>query len=1126
MPPDDSLDYLRSAAQRYPELAPRSLRAPPPTSPPLATGAAEAPRDPERRFPQEYTNFTLLAQTRLSTTWLADHTTLNCRVVVKELADALLLDIEARARFQQEARIVARLAHPNIVPIRAAQFSEPPYFFTMPFIEGVHLDQYCQEHAHSWWAKLTLMTRICKAVSYAHQQGVIHRDLKPANILVGASGQPQVLDFGLGWVVNDDAMERANVKRMAAGTPSYMAPEQTLGLPGDARTDVYSLGAVLFELMEGARPIGTGIDTSDTFRRIRDETPLPLAQAAGRRSRELNAVVQKALSKKPAERYRSVEDFSADLQNVLADRPVCALPSTRSYRTRKWFSRNWIAFGIAVLTVAIATALVAAAIANWHLHRLERDRVAVEAQSHRITTGRLQILEGNPLEAAHNLHDALVAAESDERLDPLFPRFAMLEHSWYYPCIWGVPCTAASAWPKQIAWTADGSTLVTLWSGGRMRAWDVATRRELDVPLRQDAIATSLNSGGSGDCVLVAYTNGSIHKLGRGGDAESKLIAREVLPASGEAAEHIAVSADGQWLTVANEDSIDIYHDTESGWRRIRTWEHGSGAVTAIAFDPADTSRLLAAFEKEINQAPTLYTTTVYDHASVRIVATVTRVDLVRDIAFTASPDCALLAEKTVQEWNWKAGSVKPATDANEIVEEWGVRSLAVVRRGSERIVAYASGDGRIGFFNLTERRHLHCEGYHACDATPIDLAVSPDGEFIASCGCDGVKLWRLPPPPVVCGSDQPAHVSVSGESDPGWVLSWDPSDQREPDRPVVSRCRLGRGAKVGSTSEWCWDGHVSGIALSHNGQHLARILIHPGGNRRSLVLSSATEPDGIVGMLEWDDCRDIRPQWLSERNDVLYLTWQGGQANGVNTLGCLIEVTIGQHLGEMTTDTVHEFDSGCTGVAMDSTQQWLATCSEGPLDHPDDAPARVAVYRVVPAEPETATSKREYELTSEFKCGRVVWGIALLRDRHGDLVVATSGRSRDVSLWTFDGDPLGSLSGHEGSIFHSRRLTDRLLVTASRDHSVRIWDVWSQKEVCAFRDLLARGGPGLAVRDGRIAFTDNRGVHIVDALDVETTIEVIREFEYRESAAQPSIIRLSGLPVDGDEVTVFPRNP
>lgn len=199
----------------------------------------------------------LLAATNLSRTWLADDLQLNCRVVLKELAPTLLPDAVARERFVQEAQIIAQLASPNIVPIRAAHLDEPPYFFTMPFIDGQHLGSRCS--AHAWRQKLRMFIRVCKPVIYAHEHGVIHRDLKPPNILVDAHGEPQLLDFGLGTVIDEnDALQSAGI----AGTLGYMAPEQTQGDAGSTKTDVYALGCILYELLSGEVPIKPDTGTS------------------------------------------------------------------------------------------------------------------------------------------------------------------------------------------------------------------------------------------------------------------------------------------------------------------------------------------------------------------------------------------------------------------------------------------------------------------------------------------------------------------------------------------------------------------------------------------------------------------------------------------------------------------------------------------------------------------------------------------------------------------------------------------------------------------------------------------------------------------------------------------------
>jgi tetratricopeptide (TPR) repeat protein len=267
----------------------------------------------------------------------------------------------ALSRFRKERQILAGLQHPNIARLLdgGATGDGLPYF-AMEYVEGKPLLEYAAPLPIG--QRLELFRSICAAVQYAHQNLIVHRDLKPANILVAADGTPKLLDFGIAKLL-DPAADGSGPTRTIAGaaamTPDYASPEQVRGGPVTTATDVYSLGAILFELLTGERPHRLDTYSRETIEKAicHDEPRRPSAINRALDS-DLDNIVLTALRKEPQRRYASVEQLSEDVRRHLEGRPVRARKDTFAYRARKFIRRN----RIGVAAAAIAAAAVAAGI--------------------------------------------------------------------------------------------------------------------------------------------------------------------------------------------------------------------------------------------------------------------------------------------------------------------------------------------------------------------------------------------------------------------------------------------------------------------------------------------------------------------------------------------------------------------------------------------------------------------------------------------------------------------------------------------------------------------------------------------------------------------------------------------
>ena len=348
-----------------------------------------------------------LGQGGMGQVWLAERSDgrFERKAAVKFLNVALIGQV-GEDRFKREGAILGRFSHPNIAELLDAGVSSSgqPYI-VLEYVEGNPIDRYCDQGALDVKARISLFLDVLGAVAHAHANLIVHRDIKPTNVLVNKDGHVKLLDFGIAKLLEEEGQENAATLLTREGesplTPEYAAPEQVTGGPVTTATDVYALGVLLYQLLCGQHPAGSGVRTpASLLKAIVDTEPPRLSDVvtptranakenatnAAQRSTtpeklsrqlrgDLETIVATALKKIPQERYASVTALADDLRRYLKHEPISARPDTFAYRTVKFVRRNRVVVALAAVTLlALALGL---SMSLWQAHIARREtRVA------------------------------------------------------------------------------------------------------------------------------------------------------------------------------------------------------------------------------------------------------------------------------------------------------------------------------------------------------------------------------------------------------------------------------------------------------------------------------------------------------------------------------------------------------------------------------------------------------------------------------------------------------------------------------------------------------------------------------------------------------------------------------
>ncbi|NOT30831.1 MAG: protein kinase [Planctomycetes bacterium] len=555
----------------------------------LAGSAVEALEPEEGDLPRSIGRYRILrklGEGGMGAVYEAEQDHPHRTVALKVLRQAFVSSSALR-RFELEGELLGRLQHPGIAQIHDSGQAEtglgPQPWFAMELVRGEPLSEHARSRGLSARERLELVMRVCDAVQHAHQHGVIHRDLKPGNILVDASGCPKILDFGIARVCDTDVQltTRQTDVGQILGTLAYMSPEQASGDPAaiDTRSDVYSLGVILYELLAERLPYDlSGKQLPDAVRIIREDEPRRLSAIQHVHRGDVETIVHTALEKDKRRRYASAAALGADIQHFLRHEPIEARPPSRVYTLKRFVRRNRTLVGATLaVIVALASGLVAAV--HFGLREAEQRRIAEgEAYRANLSLAHQALRDGNPAVAGERLDTAPDALRNWEWRT----LHRQLEHELTRIAVPGVFAAAF----------LDEERVLTVDQGCTTRIWNSLSGESTVLGPTEPSGRTPLALTDDGHWLL-SHADGSLYLADPRSDAPPVVIPFDQGSPKREETNgdlHTsAVAPDGSRVVVTTENSELHFIDLAAGTQPVRL-EAGpdvDGAkVFSVAFSP------------------------------------------------------------------------------------------------------------------------------------------------------------------------------------------------------------------------------------------------------------------------------------------------------------------------------------------------------------------------------------------------------------------------------------------------------------------------------------------------------------------------------------------------------------